>query len=347
MTQPKLPAAKLFTIPNTAEIESSHINYDSVQKQKIIDQIKQLLIEKNAVIIAHYYVDHDIQKLAESTGGIVSDSLEMAKFGKNHNADTLVVVGVNFMGETAKILSPEKKVIVPTMKAECSLDSGCDYQDLADFCANYPEHKLVVYANTSAKVKALADFVVTSSIAVDVVEKLTKMGEKIIWAPDKHLGSYIKKKTNADMIIWNASCVVHDEFKKNGLDELITKYPNAGILVHPESPEAIIDLAHVVGSTSQLINAAKEMPNKEFIVATDKAIFYKMQQNAPNKKLIPSPTFGEGATCISCAHCPWMAMNSLDNLLLVLQNENNQIHIEEEVRIKAYQSTQRMFSFLK
>ena len=193
------------------------------------DSIKKLLAQNNATLIAHYYVDSHIQALAEEVGGCVSDSLEMAKFGKKSDAELLVVAGVKFMGETAKILSPEKKVIMPTLEATCSLDIGCPAEEFKNFCSQYPDREIVVYANTSAKVKALADWVVTSSIAVDVIDHLDSLGKKIIWGPDKHLGSYIQTKTNADMVLWNGSCIVHDEFKFDGLNQMKAIHPDAEV----------------------------------------------------------------------------------------------------------------------
>jgi quinolinate synthase len=290
-------------------------------------------------------VDQDLQELAEETGGYISDSLDMAKFGKEHPAKTLIVAGVRFMGETARILSPEKRVLMPTLDAECSLDLSCPIEEFAPFCDANPDHTVVVYANTSADVKARADYVVTSGIALDLVTWLGKQGKKVLWAPDRHLGSYIQKVSGVEMLRWQGDCIVHDEFKTRSLMELIEKHPDAGVLVHPESPAEIIALADVVGSTTQIINAAKELPNKQFIVATDNGIFYKMKQAAPDKEFIEAPTHGEGASCSSCAHCPWMAMNGLHNLLEVLKNGNNEILVDESVRVKALKSTQRMLDF--
>jgi quinolinate synthase len=303
------------------------------------------LKDRNAVIVAHYYTDPSIQALAEETGGIVSDSLEMARFGSTHEATVLVVAGVKFMGETAKILTPEKKVLMPTLEATCSLDIGCPVDDFSEFCDQNPDRTVVVYANTSAAVKAKADWVVTSSIAVNVIEYLDSCGKKILWAPDKYLGSYIQKKTGADMLIWNGSCVVHEEFKLKGIIELKNVYPDAALLVHPESPEAITDMADFVGSTSQLIEASKNLPNQQMIVATDSGIFYKMQQACPNKELIIAPTAGEGATCRSCANCPWMGLNDLKNLMNSLELNKNEIFVEKNTSIKAMSSLQRMLDF--
>lgn len=320
----------------------------SFQEQELIRQrIKQLLLEKNAVIVAHYYTDPLIQALAEETGGIVADSLEMARFGHSHNADTLVVAGVKFMGETAKILTPDKQVLMPTLEATCSLDVGCPAQTFSDFCDQHPDRTVVVYANTSAHVKARADWVVTSSIALDVVEYLDSRGEKILWAPDKYLGNYVQKQTGADMVLWDGSCIVHEEFKAQGINSIKQVHGDAAVLVHPESPESVVELADVVGSTSQLIAAAKRLPHQKMIVATDQGIFYKMQQMVPDKELMIAPTAGSGATCRSCANCPWMGMNSLQNLLDCLSENTNQIIIDTEIAARALTSLQRMMNFNK
>ncbi|OMH38770.1 quinolinate synthase NadA [Motiliproteus sp. MSK22-1] len=309
------------------------------------EKIKRLLIEQNACIVAHYYTDPLLQELAEETGGCVSDSLEMARFGRDHAAQTLLVAGVRFMGETAKILSPEKRVLMPTLEATCSLDVGCPIEEFSAFCDRYPDYQVVVYANTSAAVKARADWVVTSSCALDIVEYLVDEGQKIIWAPDKHLGSYIAKETGADMLMWDGSCIVHEEFKAQGLNDLKKVYPNAAVLVHPESPASMIEMADSVGSTSQLIRAAREMPNKEFIVATDRGIFYKMQQAAPDKTLIAAPTGGNGATCRSCASCPWMAMNELENMAHVLETGEQEVFVNPQLGQQALLPLQRMLDF--
>lgn len=337
----------LKNIPITADIESQSPHYSSDEKDKLISRIKGLLQEQEAVLVAHYYTDADLQMIADETGGLVSDSLDMARFGNEHPAKTIVVSGVRFMGETAKILNPEKRVLMPTLEATCSLDISCPAKEFKTFCEKHPDRTVVVYANTSAEVKAISDWVVTSGIALDVVNHLHEKGKKILWAPDKHLGRYIQKVTNADILLWPGICVVHDEFKERALRQLIDLHPEAKVLVHPESPEKVIEQAHVVGSTTRLIKATQELPDKEFIVATDKGIFYKMKQAAPGKILIESPTVGEGATCRSCAHCPWMAMNNLQNLAHVLETGENEIHVDEAVREKALRSTQRMLEFAK
>ena len=254
--------------------------------------IKQALLEKNATLVAHYYVSADLQTLAEETGGIVSDSLEMARFGQNCDAETIVVAGVKFLGETAKILSPEKRVLVLDDQATCSLDLSCPIDDFSAFCDANPDHVVVVYANTSAEVKARADWVVTSGSALKIVKKLHQEGKKILWAPDKHLGHYVQTQTGADMLLWDGACVVHEAFKAEGLERLMQHHPDAAVLVHPESPKEVIALADFVGSTTQLIEAAATRPEKTFIVATDNGIFHKMHEVAPGKKFIEAPTMG-------------------------------------------------------
>jgi len=315
------------------------------QEQSLKNQIKARLQQENAVIVAHYYTSPAVQALAEETGGCVSDSLEMARFGHDHTASTLVVAGVKFMGETAKILTPQKRVLMPTLEATCSLDLGCPIDEFSAFCDQHPERKVVVYANTSAAVKARADWVVTSSIALDVVEHLTEQGEKILWAPDQYLGDYVKRQTGADMLMWDGACIVHEEFKARGIADLKRVYPDAAVLVHPESPAAVVHLADRVGSTTQIIRAASEMNNKRFIVATDQGIFYKLQQQAPDKEFIIAPTAGEGASCRSCAQCPWMAMNDLETLAQVFERDDNEICVDPSVGEQAMVPLRRMLDF--
>ena len=315
------------------------------QRLQLKERARALLKEKGAVLVAHYYVDADLQDLAEETGGCVSDSLEMARFGRDHAAKTLVVAGVRFMGETAKILSPDKTILMPDLDATCSLDLGCPVDEFTAFCDAHPDRTVVVYANTSAAVKARADWMVTSSIGLDIVKHLHQQGQKIIWAPDRHLGGYIQQQTGADMLLWQGSCLVHDEFKSIELDLLRAEHPNAKILVHPESPASVVAQADVVGSTSQLIAAAVSLDAPEFIVATDNGILHKMRQAAPGKVFIEAPTAGNSATCKSCAHCPWMAMNGLQNLIDVLESGANEIHVESGIREKAVTCINRMLDF--
>lgn len=317
------------------------------RKASLKEDIKRLLKARNAVMVAHYYTDPEIQALAEETGGCVADSLEMARFGRDADEQTLIVAGVRFMGETAKILSPEKTVLMPTLEATCSLDLGCPIEQFSAFCDQHPDHTVVVYANTSAAVKARADWVVTSSIALEIVEHLDSQGKKIIWGPDRHLGSYIAKQTGADMLMWQGECIVHDEFSSQKLADMKALYPDAAVLVHPESPASVVEMADAVGSTSQLIQASQTLPNDTFIVATDKGIFYKMQQLMPNKTFIEAPTAGNGATCKSCAHCPWMAMNGLQAIYnsLTQGSDGHEIFVDDQLREKALIPLNRMLDF--
>jgi len=333
-----------------AAAEAANVAYSidpisAAEKESLKTRIKKQLIDQDAVLVAHYYVDADLQQLAEETGGYVSDSLDMARFGNEHPAKTLVVAGVRFMGETAKILNPEKRVLMPDLHADCSLDMNCPADKFTEFCDAHPDYTVVVYANTSAAVKARADWMVTSGSAVDVITHLVKKGEKFIWAPDRHLGGYIKDLTGADILLWQGSCIVHDEFRAQELAKLKKQHPEAAVLVHPESPEAVVKLADYVGSTTGIIQAATRMDNPSFIVATDNGIFYKMRQAAPGKTFIEAPSAGSGATCQSCAHCPWMAMNNLRNLAEVLETGANEIHVEPAIQAKAIKPIQRLLDF--
>ncbi len=319
----------------------------AAEKPELIARIKRLLKEQDAVLVSHYYVHSDLQDLAEATGGIVSDSLDMANFGHQHPARTIVVAGVRFMGETAKILNPEKRVLMPDVKAECSLDLGCPADEFSAFCDAHPDRTVVVYANTSAAVKARADWMVTSSIALPVVKHLKEQGRKILWAPDRHLGNYVQEQTGADMLLWQGSCIVHDEYKAKELMELKAQHPHAKVLVHPESPRAIIQLADMVGSTTQLIRAAQSLDAKEFIVATDNGILHQMRTLCPDKIFLEAPTSGVGATCKSCSHCPWMAMNGLLNLAEVLESGRNEIYVDPAIIPRAVLPIQRMLAYAK
>jgi quinolinate synthase len=249
----------------------------AVEQASVAARVRALLERESAVLVAHYYVDAALQELAEQTGGCVGDSLEMARFGRDHAARTLVVAGVRFMGETAKILSPDKRILMPDLEATCSLDLGCPAGDFAAWCDAHPDRTVVVYANTSAAVKARADWVVTSSIALDVIAELHARGEKILWAPDRHLGGYIQAQTGADMLLWQGSCIVHDEFKGTELELLRAEHPQARVLAHPESPAAVLAQADVVGSTTQLIDAARKLDAGILIVATDQVIVDMMR----------------------------------------------------------------------
>ena len=320
----------------------------AAEKPALIEHAKKLLRERDAVLVAHYYVHPDLQDLAQATGGTVSDSLEMARFAHEHPAKTIVVAGVRFMGETSKILNPEKRVLMPDLAAECSLDLATPIDAFSAFCDEHPDRVVVVYANTSAAVKARADWMVTSSIAEKIVGYLHQQGKKILWAPDKHLGAYVQKVTGADMLMWNASCVVHDEFKAQQLEELKLTHPGAKVLVHPESPASVIDMADAVGSTTGIIQAAQRLGAKEYIVATDGGIIHQMRKLMPGVSFIEAPTAGKGATCQSCAHCPWMAMNGLHNLLETLEGApGHEVFVDAAIAGKAKVPIERMLDFAK
>jgi quinolinate synthase len=321
------------------------------EKPALVARARRLLKERDAVLVAHYYVHPDLQDLAQSSGGTVSDSLEMARFGHEHPAKTIVVAGVRFMGETAKILNPEKTVLMPDLEAECSLDLATPADEFSAFCDQHPDRVVVVYANTSAAVKARADWMVTSSIAEKIVGWLHAQGRKILWAPDKHLGDYVQRVTGADMLMWNAACVVHEEFKAQQLEELKLLHPGAKVLVHPESPRSVIAMADAVGSTSGIIQAAERFAGagtKEFVVATDGGIIHQMRKRLPGVTFIEAPTAGKGATCQSCAHCPWMAMNGLHNLLETLEGApGHEVHVDPVIGRKAKVPIERMLDFAK
>jgi quinolinate synthase len=320
---------------------------DAAEKAALVAKIERLLVERDAALVAHYYTSPELQELAEATGGYVSDSLDMARFGTECQASTLVVAGVRFMGETAKILNPEKRVLMPDLHAECSLDLGCPPEEFAAFCDQHPERTVVVYANTSAAVKARSDWVVTSGIALDLIRHLAERGEKLIWAPDRHLGAYVQRETGVDMLLWSGSCVVHEAFKADGLRKLRARTSRRQGAGPPESPLDVIAQADVVGSTTALVEAARKLPAKKFIVATDNGLFHKMKQAAPDKIFLEAPTGGKGATCVSCAHCPWMAMNGLRNLARVLETGRNEIVIDEAMRERAVRPIRRLLEFAK
>jgi quinolinate synthase len=316
-------------------------------RARLKSRIRQLLAEQDAILVAHYYTDADLQLLADETGGYVSDSLDMARFGHEAGAQTLIVCGVRFMGETAKILNPEKRVLMPDLDANCSLDIGCPIDAFSAFCDQHPDRTVVVYANTSAAVKARADWMVTSGSAIDVIKYLDARGEKIIWAPDRYLGEYVQQQTGADMLLWQGACIVHEEFKGVELELLRREHPRAKVLVHPESPASVIKQADVVSSTTGIIKAALEMNAAEFIIATDRGIFHKLQEAAPGKVFIEAPTAGKSATCKSCAHCPWMAMNTLTSTVQVLETGSNEIHVDSDIIERAKRPIKRLLDFSK
>jgi quinolinate synthase len=351
------PAAAQTLAADTALVRSYLDRINSREVEVLSDavvrdyklRILDALHATKACLVAHYYTDPILQDLAEESGGFVGDSLEMARFGRDCKAQTLVVAGVKFMGESAKILSPNKRVIMPTLEATCSLDIACPADEFSAFCDAHPERTVVVYANTSAAVKARADWVVTSSIALEIVEHLQSQGESILWAPDRHLGNYIQRETGADMLLWDSACIVHEEFKARGLADMRALYPDAAVLAHPESPSEVLAAADVVGSTTQIIKASQTLPNKQFIVATDRGIFHKLTALSPDKEFIIAPTAGNDASCRSCASCPWMGMNTLPRLLAALESPKEAAAVEISVPVdtaaKAMIPLQRMLNF--
>lgn len=303
-------------------------------KESIIEQINFLRKEKNAIILAHYYQEADIQDVADFVG----DSLALAQWATKTTADIIVLCGVHFMGETAKILSPDKRVFIPDLKAGCSLADSCPAPEFDKFIAAHPGHTVISYVNTTAAVKALTDIVVTSTNARQVVESLPE-NEKIIFGPDKHLGDYINKLTGRNMLLWDGICHVHAQFSLEKILDLKREHPDALILAHPECPAYLLEVADHVGSTSSILKYATRSPQKQFIVATEAGILHQMQKDNPDKSFIPAPP--EDATC-ACNECFYMRMNTLEKLYLCLKNEQPEIFVDEEVRVKAVKSIERM-----
>jgi quinolinate synthase len=303
-------------------------------------QIKILKKEKNAVILAHYYQEHEIQEIADFVG----DSLALAQKAATTNADIIVFAGVHFMGETAKIINPTKKVIIPDMQASCSLAESCPPDLFKKFLAEHPKHKVVTYINCSAEIKALSDIVCTSSNAEKIINSFPK-DQPIIFAPDKNLGHYLKKKTGRDLLLWDGVCIVHEAFSLEKIIKLHNEYPNAKFIAHPESAPEILKIAAYIGSTSGIINYVKESPEKEFIVATEAGILYQMQLDVPGKTLIPAPIEEDNAC--ACSECAFMKLNTLEKLYLCLRDESNEIIVSEEIMKKAIIPIQRMLKLSK
>lgn len=299
------------------------------------DKILKLKKEKNAVILAHYYQDAEIQEIADYVG----DSLGLSQEATKVEAEIIVFAGVHFMAETAKILNPTKKVILPDLEAGCSLAASCPPHLFKEFIESHPNHIVITYVNCSAQIKSLSDIVCTSSNALKIVESIPK-NTPIIFAPDKNLGKYIIQKTGREMLLWDGSCVVHEAFSLDKLIELHKKHPDAKIIAHPESETHILETASYVGSTSGMINYVKSSPSDKFIVATEAGILYKMHQEVPNKVLIPAPS-QEDNTC-ACSECGFMKMNTLQKVYDCLRNEAPEITISEEIRTKALIPIERM-----
>ncbi len=303
-------------------------------KEEIIENIKLLRKEKNAIILAHYYQDAEIQDIADFVG----DSLALAQWAAKTTADIIVLCGVHFMGETAKILSPNKRVFIPDLKAGCSLADSCPADEFEKFINEHPDHTVLSYVNTTAAVKALTDIVVTSTNAKHIVDSLPK-DEKIIFGPDKNLGDYINKLTGRNMLLWEGVCHVHEQFSLVKILDIKKEHPDALILAHPECPKYLLEVADHVGSTSSILKYATVSENKKFIVATEAGILHQMQKENADKIFIPAPP--EDSTC-ACNECFYMKMNTLEKLYLCLKNERPEIIVDEETRIKAVKPIEKM-----
>lgn len=304
-----------------------------MNRDELVINIKKLQRDKNAVILAHYYQEGDIQDIADYIG----DSLGLAQEAAKTTADIIVFAGVAFMAETAKILNPEKLVLLPDLDAGCSLADNCPADAFEKFVRAHPDHTVVTYVNCSAEVKALSDILCTSSNAVKIIESIPK-DTPILFAPDKHLGSYLIKKTGRDMLLWDGTCIVHVTFDEKKIVQLKVRHKNAKVIAHPECPETILRHADHIGSTSSLLEFAKNSPATEFIVVTESGIIHQMQKAAPNKTFIPAPT-DDGC---SCNECPFMKLNTLEKLFRCLRDETPEIVVPEEIRLKALVPLQRM-----
>jgi quinolinate synthase len=299
----------------------------------LFDEIEKLKKEKNAVILAHYYQEGDIQDIADYIG----DSLGLSQQAAKTDADIIVFAGVHFMAETAKILSPNKKVLLPDVKAGCSLADSCPPHLFRKFKENYPDHLVITYVNCTAELKALSDIVCTSSNAVQIVESLP-VDQKIIFGPDKNLGAYVAKKTGRDLVLWNGACMVHEIFSREKMTRLKERYPNAKVLAHPECEDIILQMADYVGSTTGILKYATNNPAKQFIVATEAGILHQMQKDNPDKTFIPAPPNNNCA----CNDCPHMKRNTLEKLYLCLKNESPEIKVPKDIIEKAVKPIERM-----
>ena len=301
------------------------------------EKILALKKEKNAVILAHYYQEEGIQEIADFVG----DSLELSRKASQVDADIIVFAGVYFMAETAKIVNPNKKVIVPDVKAGCSLADGCPPDEFKAFLEKYPNHTVVTYINCTAEVKTLTDIVCTSSNAKKVIASIPE-DQPIVFAPDKNLGKYLIAETGRNMVLWEGSCIVHEAFSLEKLIDLYKKHPTATIIAHPESETHILKVAHYIGSTSGMLNHVKNSTNDTFIVATEAGILHQMQLDNPTKTLIPAPS-KEDNTC-ACSECAFMKVNTLEKLYQCLQDESPEVHLDNEIIEKALLPIQRMLA---
>lgn len=306
----------------------------------LADDILRLKKEKNAVILAHYYQQPEIQEIADYVG----DSLGLSQKAAETDADLIVFAGVHFMAETAKILNPSKKVVLPDLNAGCSLADSCPPKAFSEFINAHPHHVVITYINCSAEIKAMSDIVCTSSNALKIVNSIPKE-VPIIFAPDKNLGKYIQKEAGRELVLWDGSCIVHEAFSIEKLLSLYKEHPGAKIIAHPESETHILDTATYIGSTAGMINYVKEHPSEKFIVATEAGILHKMQQEVPNAVLIPAPAI-EDNTC-ACSECAFMKLNTLQKLYDCLLHETPQIEVPEEIRKRALLPIERMLALSK
>ena len=308
---------------------------------KTITDLKEKILalkkEKNAVILAHYYQEEGIQEIADFVG----DSLELSRKASQVDADIIVFAGVYFMAETAKIVNPNKKVIVPDVKAGCSLADGCPPKEFKTFLEKYPNHTVVTYINCTEEIKTLTDIVCTSSNAKKVIASIPE-DQPIVFAPDKNLGKYLIAETGRNMVLWEGSCIVHEAFSLEKLIDLYKKHPTATIIAHPESETHILKVAHYIGSTSGMLNHVKNSTNDTFIVATEAGILHQMQLDNPTKTLIPAPS-KEDNTC-ACSECAFMKVNTLEKLYQCLQDESPEVHLDNEIIEKALLPIQRMLA---
>lgn len=314
--------------------ETGYLDIEVAEDLDLIDEINTLRKEKNAIILAHYYQEGAIQDIADYVG----DSLGLSQEAAATDADIIVFAGVHFMAETAKILNPAKKVLIPDLLAGCSLADDCPPNELAAFKAKHPDHVVVSYINCSAEVKALSDIICTSSNAATIINSIPKE-QPIIFAPDKNLGKYLQRITGRDMILWDGSCIVHYEFSEDQINQLKKEYPEAKVIAHPECTGYLLDLADFIGSTTALLNFTKTDPSPVYIVATEMGILHQMVKANPNKKYIPAPAI---TTCSACQQCPYMKLNTLKKLYLCLRYEEPEINVPEEIRLQALKPIERM-----
>jgi quinolinate synthase len=323
---------------NTQNTASSSLHSPSLATLDLVSEIQRLKREKNAVLLAHYYQEEDIQEIADFIG----DSLELARKAKESSADIIVFSGVHFMAEGAKILNPTRKVLLPDLRAGCSLSDSCPPEAFARFKAKHPDHFVVSYINCSAAIKALSDVIVTSSNAVKIVNRIPK-DKKILFAPDRNLGAYVAKQTGREMLLWQGTCMVHETFSERKIAALKVEHPEAELIAHPECEATLLEKADFIGSTSALLKYVEESPKSTFIVATEEGILHQMRKRAPGKNLIPAPP---NQNC-ACNECPFMKLNTLEKIYLCLRDETPELVMDEELRVKALAPLELMLEWSK